>query len=177
MIRSVLKPKTINSTQSNTQTQNVVVNNIFPGDAKTISDSLKDQASSNEVNHLKQETQILFIDDLDLKRKIKNLQDAGWQRVSQIKDVPNIDAQQIRDASIIFVDYKGIGEIKTSEQGLSILSALRNRYGDTKHLILYSAHPVPLDAFKRGAGDYLSKNTTIYELEQKILEGVTKIIK
>lgn len=173
-----LQPKIENKlvqNQSNKQSQNIVINNhIKESDDKKPSHREIPPAT---VNFYKQSTRILFIDDLDLKKKIKNLKNAGWQRIAQIKTAPNIDIDEIQNADIIFVDYKGIGELETEEQGLSILSALKKRYQDSKYLILYSAHDVPIQTFSRGAHDYLSKNSKIYELEQKILEGIAKIQK
>lgn len=167
--------KTTVTKQLNRQVQNVVVNNHIGKGYPDISGSKYQGAVPSQINAAKEDTRILFIDDLDLKKKIKNLKDAGWCRVSQIKDAPNIDIQEIREADIIFVDYKGIGEFDSEEQGLSVLKALKQRYRDSKYLILYSAHKVPVDAFNRGADNYLQKNSSIYELEQKILEGIAKI--
>ncbi len=172
--KSSIKSNLTNNNHTN-QTQNLIVKNYFGQKSDELRASNLHEVSSSQVNLLKQETKVLFIDDLDLKKKIKNLKEAGWVRVSQLKDAPNIDVQEIRDADVIFVDYKGIGETGSGEQGLSILSALKRRYTNEKYLILYSAHDVPVDAFNRGANSYLSKNSTIYELEQKILEGINEI--
>lgn len=163
--------------ESNSNSENhqeVTVNNYLSQDVGP-SAQKQNGLHSNQIDVLKQDTYVLFIDDLDLKKKIKNLSDAGWKRVSQIYYAPNIDSQKIRDANIIFVDYKGIGEIGSKEQGLAVLSALRKRYGDKKYLILYTAHDVPIEAFTSGAHNTLSKNSTIYELEQKIIEGIESL--
>ncbi len=167
----------IENRQEAKQVQKVVINNHLPKQDLEGRAINQKETTSAEVNVLKQDTRVLFIDDLDLKKKIKNLKDAGWAKVSQLKDAPNIDISEIREADIIFIDYKGIGEIESGEQGLSILTALKNRYADSKYMVLYSAHDVPVDAFNRGANAYLSKNSTIYELEQKIIEGRSKIKK
>lgn len=160
-------------TNNNRQTQSVTVNNLL---TTPIVLPVKEIASS-EVILLKQDLRILFIDNLDLKKKIENLKDAGWINVSQINDAPNVDIQQIREADIIFVDYKGIGKIHSTEEGLGVLSALRQRYGEDKYLILYTAHNLPVEAFTRKADNYVDKNSKIFELEHKIIEGAKKIRK
>jgi len=160
--------------QSNNQSnnQNTVVTTNINFDKKEIKE-LSNVSGTEKVGLFKDSSRILFIDDLDLTNKIKNIESAGWKNVIQIREADNIDQKEIREADIIFVDYKGIGPSK--EQGLAVIRALKNRYKDSKWLILYSAHEVPLNAFNIGADSYLAKNSSVYELEQKIIEGLEKI--
>ena len=57
----------------------------------------------------KKTARILFIDNESLRDKIRGIKNAGWENVTQIRDVENIDSLEIRNADVIFVDYKGIG--------------------------------------------------------------------
>jgi hypothetical protein len=129
-----------------------------------------------EITHYKEYAKILFIDDLDWTDKIKNLQDAGWKNVSQITNPQNLDRIEIREANIIFVDYKGVGK-NLKDEGVDVIYALKKRYGDNKWIILYSAQPsVPISATSDKKPDAsLAKNSSAYEFEQKILEGLGRI--
>lgn len=167
---------------TNTNTNNISINNNVGASEDKIkntnlsSSDMENTTGTAKVGFLKDSARILFIDDLDLESKIINLISAGWKNVIQINEASNIDRTEIREADIIFVDYKGI--VKDSEeQGLAVLSALKGRYGNSKWLILYSAHEVPINAFNKGANSYLAKNSSVYELEQKIIEGLVKLNK
>ena len=174
IVRLFKAPK--KDTTSGNSVNNSVVNNVNVNVPQgKNSDISPGAASLIEIAFYKDNSRILFIDDLDLKSKIKNLMSAGWKNVMQIQTADNLDQKDIREAHIIFVDYKGIGPSK--EQGLAVIQALRERYKTSKWLILYSAHEVPLNAFNRGADSYLAKNSSVYELEQKIIEGLGKITK
>jgi len=161
----------------NTQTNNqntVVTTNVHIAGQKA--EAVEGAVDRSKVIFFKESAKILFIDDLDLKDKIKNLENAGWKNVIQLEDAHNIDRKEIRESDIIFVDYKGIG-MTSEKQGLGVLTALRESYKDSKWLILYTAHELPVDAFNIGANSVLGKNSSVYELEQKIIEGLGKIQK
>lgn len=156
-------------TQTNTQNQNVTqnVNLHLPQLQKEVTEKT---ATPDKVSFFKQNLKILFIDDNDLKDKIKNLKGYGWKNVNQIFDAGDVFSQEIRDANVIFVDYKGIAK-RENGQGLAVLSALRKNYGNSKWLVLFTAHNVPVDAFDRGADKHMAKNSSPYELEHIIIEG------
>lgn len=127
-----------------------------------------------DIPLLKSKAKILFIEDDNFK-KIQNLKKTGWN-VIQLKSLDDLDNISVRSADVIFVDYKGIG-LKSEDQGIGLLKALRARYKDEKWLIFYSAHKISLDVYNIGANAYLSKNSSVYEMEQKIIEGLRIIIK
>jgi len=128
-----------------------------------------------DVNYYKEYAKILFIDDLDWSDKIKNLKEEGWKNVLQITDTQNLDRIEIREANIIFVDYKGVGK-DLKDEGVDVIVALKKRYKDNKWIILYSAENVPISAtLDKRADSSLAKNSSIYEFEQKILEGLGKV--
>lgn len=158
--------------QNNNQTQNISINNILSDKGRDIlvPDS---QKKVTDVAVLKTKTKILFIDDVNFKN-IANLKNSGWN-VSRIKDVTNLDDENVRTADIIFIDFKGVGRRVSDEQGIGLVKALKSRYGDKKWLIFYSAHDVSLDVFDIGADDFLTKNSQVYEMEQKIIHGATHI--
>ncbi len=170
-----VKPLAIETKQENHQAQNVTVN-LAPAEKSTYQFPQPEngQASASEVASFKRELKILFIDDKSLDVKIKNLKDYGWEKITQIFNANNIVCDEIREADIIFVDYKNIAKNEEHE-GLAVVAALRKQYGDEKWLILFTAHKVPVNAFDFGANAYLPKNSTPYLIEQKLIEAGARL--
>jgi ActR/RegA family two-component response regulator len=179
ILRFVFKPK--NKKGKVEQKPKTTINNII-----NIHDLInKNRGASsnkalvpNEVSFYKENIRILFIDDLDISEKTGNLMRAGWRHVGQITSADDIDQQAIKEADIIFIDYLGVA-MSSEDQGVALVSALRERYKDTKWLILFSAHNLPIKAYNNNkrADSYLDKNASIYEIEQKILEGLEALHK
>jgi len=128
-------------------------------------------ADTTRIVGFKKTAKILFIDNESLRDKLRGLNNAGWENVKQIREMENVDLSEIREADVVFIDYKGIGG-NERDQGLAVVSALKARYGDAKWLILFTAYNVPVTAFDKGANDYLAKNSGVYETEQKIIKGL-----
>ena len=181
-VRKLFEDKKSDNPDKNLNHLNSIVKNKIniniPSERPTINPALTKIINPKEINYYKETAKILFIDDLDLKNKIGNLVNAGWKNVSQITEADNIDAKEILEANVIFVDYKGVGK-KLKEKGLAVAGAIKNRYANNKWVILYSAHPlpIPVGGFDKKANTSLAKNSDIYELEQKILEGLGELNK
>lgn len=93
----------------------------------------------NEVIDLKGTCQILFIDDEPLPILIKTLKKTGWKNIKRIGDIANLDAPDIRNANIIFVDIKGVGkELMFKNEGVGLAAALKQKY-PKKGVVIYSA--------------------------------------
>lgn len=93
----------------------------------------------NKIKYNKSNVRILFIDDEKMPI-VNNLKKAGFN-VEEIKDVKNIDIDEVRRSHIIFVDYKGVGKnISPSYEGIGLIKALKDKYSKSKRVILYSAH-------------------------------------
>ena len=169
--------KTKETTGSPIHVKNVINNNVIGGVVETqnsAGNSATNRESSSKVVGYKATARLLFIDNHPLKDKIQNLNSAGWKNVSYLKDLKDTEAPEVRDADVIFVDYKGIGSGE-KEQGLAVIGALKNRYLKSKWLILFTAYNVPVNTFEKGADDYLAKNSGIYEMEQKIIKGLQSL--
>lgn len=156
-------------TQQQTVTQTVII-----GKNEEKNNEKESNSKDQDIGYLKLKARILFIED-DVFKKNSNLKDFGW-KVSQINKVDNLDIDEIKNANIIFVDYKGVGE-PSGDQGLGVVQNLREMYGKNKWIIFYSAHKLPLDVYGKGADDFLAKNATVYEMERKIIKGAQKIVK
>ncbi len=157
------------SNQSQSVTQTVII-----GEKEDINNGEGVKNKNEDISYLKAKARILFIED-DVFKKIDNLKNFGWN-VSQINKVSNLDIDEIKLSNIIFVDYKGVGEL-SGNQGLGVVENLRAMYGKDKWIIFYSAHKLPLDVYNKGANSYLAKNATVYEMERKIIEGAQNIVK
>lgn len=93
----------------------------------------------NEIVDLKGICQILFIDDEPLPILIKTLKKTGWKSIKRIGDIANLDAPDIRNANIIFVDIKGVGkELMFKNEGVGLAAALKQKY-PKKGVVIYSA--------------------------------------
>lgn len=109
---------------------------------------------------------ILFIDDHDFDVP-DILINSGWRDTKLIQDVESLDHSDIKDAHIIFVDISGVGiKLRFSDEGLGIISALKERY-PPKKVVVYSArrhgdrfHPGLSDADAR-----LAKNADPFQFE------------
>lgn len=87
----------------------------------------------------KSNAHILFIDDKDFP-VVQNLREAGWS-TERIKDIRNLDQDNVQRAHIIFVDYRGVGKyLAENDEGFGLIKALKRKYEDSKRIILYSEY-------------------------------------
>lgn len=93
------------------------------------------------VVDLKSVSQILFIDDDKMPSVIKPLRKSGWLYIKKIGDTANLDAPEIRNANIIFVDIIGVGKaLQFKNEGVGLAAAIKRRY-PKKGVVIYSATP------------------------------------
>src|SRR5688572_26689381 len=106
---------------------------------------------------------ILFVDDEDFPI-VENLKKAGWA-VSAVRDVKDLSDSKLKRADVVFVDFKGVGKVLApGEQGLGLIKAIKNQYGDSKRVILYSGYTqFSLREDTRVADNQLSKEADTYE--------------
>jgi hypothetical protein len=127
------------------------------------------------LNDLKSITNILFIDDDPDFKVVDILKSSGWMNTNLITDVESLDSTDIRESHIIFVDIQGVGkELKFEDEGLGLVSALREKY-PTKKLVVYSAEPTG-NRFHDGlsrADETLRKNADPYQF-QAIVEDFSQ---
>lgn len=93
--------------------------------------------SKKDSKHYKKFAKILFIDDKDIPIA-ETLEDDNWV-VRKVRDA-QLDSQEVKEANIIFVDWKGVGRKMSSEsEGIELANSLKRKYGCEKYIILYSA--------------------------------------
>lgn len=112
-----------------------LIKTAFNG-AKSIVRSIfkKKPLSFDEV---KKQTRVLLIDNEPLQSLVHDINAAGWN-AKQINEVENMDSEDLKNADIIFVDFKDVGQVLTpSEEGIGLLKLLKRKYPQ-KHFIFFS---------------------------------------
>lgn len=119
----------------------------------------------NRLRFKKDTVRILFIDDKQMP-VVDNLKNSGWS-VEKIEDVKSEDNEIIQRNHIIFVDYKGVGKnISKKYEGVGLAGSIKDKYGDKKRVILYSANTFSNDAVM---SKYLDK------IDDRMLKNVDTI--
>lgn len=153
-------PTTIN------ENSNSVVVNVN----NTLENNQDKQDRDDCLIELKKKTKILFIDD-DNKFKVVNiLKSSGWINTKIIKDINNLDSDEVRTTDIFFVDIQGVGKkLDFQDEGLGLANALKNKYPNKK-VVIYSAENRGdrfHEALKK-ADDSLPKNAEPFQFQQTI---------
>lgn len=140
-------------------------NNPTPEDVN----SMKNKDTPN-IHELRQKIKILFIDDDTKFQTAKMLKNSGWQNTNIIKDCKNLNAPEIINTDIFFVDIHGVGlELGFSDHGLGLAAALKQKYPEKK-VVIYSAER-QWDSFHKAwdiVDDRLPKDADTYQFENTI---------
>lgn len=87
----------------------------------------------------KNSRRILFIDDDTQFKVVKVMKAAGIPNVRIVKDIRDLNAAEVQDTDIFFVDIQGVGlALGFSDEGLGIALALKSKYPNKK-VVIYSA--------------------------------------
>lgn len=117
------------------------------------------------VDQIKCELKVIFVDDkkfnvVDLLRK------SGWKQVSYKRDILDLDAIEVREAHVFFLDINGVGvAMGFHNQGMGLCGALKRKYGEKKRVVLYSGETSGdiFDNDARMADDTLKKDSDLYQ--------------
>jgi len=100
-----------------------------------ISNGAKDHA---DLANNKLTKRILFIDD-EKFLLVGILKQAGWINTKWIRDVVDLDSNDVKASDIIFIDINGVGTtLYPKDQGLGLAMALKTKYSN-KAIVVYSA--------------------------------------
>ena len=157
--------------------------NLFPTSTNRKKETLgltvlPEEPNDNNFDELKRLCNILFVDD-DTKFKVVTiLKKSGWINAKAVKDLESVDEIIVKEAHILFVDINGVGvEMGFKDEGLGLALALKNKYGKSKKVIIYSAETKG-DRFHealRKADNCLPKNADPYQF-QKLVEDYSLLI-
>lgn len=129
-----------------------------------------------ELEEIKKRAQILLVDNEPLESLMSNIRQAGWN-VKQLREIENLDSEVLKNADIIFVDYKDVGAILTpTEEGIGLLKVLKRKYTD-KHIIFFSGYAgfIPGHEFHDIADGWIQKNADPYIYIERIEEAAREI--
>ena len=91
------------------------------------------------------------------------LKKAGWENTKRIKDVTNLDAIDVFNSNVIFVDVNGVGcQLFPKDQGLGLAEAIKKKYPE-KYIVLYSAVSHNFHKALNVVDNVLEKNADPYE--------------
>lgn len=133
----------------------------------------------NRLKFNKANIRLLFVDDENMP-VVENLKKLGWS-VEKVKDVRNLDEDVVQRSHVIFVDFKGVGRnLSSRDQGAALISALKEKYGNKKRVILYSAdYTIPSNLALTGKIDCadakIRKNANPIEFLNIITEQMKKL--
>ncbi len=128
------------------------------------------------IEEIKKKAQVLFVDDESYEGRMTAIRDAGWN-ARQINDVKNFDSEEIKNADIIFMDFKGVGStLSPTEEGIGLLKQLKKRYSN-KVFIFYSGYAgfIPGHEVHGIADAWIPKNSDTIVYIDIIEESAKKI--
>jgi hypothetical protein len=151
-------------------TINVITNLPSSSEISKDRNPVKKEYSTDELRSL---IKILFIDDEKTFKIISIIKNNGWKNTSLIADVENLDAPNIRETNIFFVDIQGIGKkLGLPNEGLDLAFALKEKYPHKK-LVIYSTWSSILHPALNKADVVLPKNSPSIEY-LTIIEKLSK---
>ena len=117
------------------------------------------------IDRIKNDLKVIFVDDkrfnvVDLLKK------NGWRQITYKRDIVDIDAIDIREAHVLFLDINGVGvSMGFHNQGMGLCGALKRKYGNQKRVVLYSGETSGdiFDSDARMADDTLKKDSDLYQ--------------
>lgn len=94
--------------------------------------------SNLSIEDIKAQIKVLFVDDKEFPI-VDYLKSIGYSGIDYMPDIEDIDDSRVRYAQIIFLDINGIGiKLGFKNQGMGLCGALKDKYGESKRVILYS---------------------------------------
>jgi hypothetical protein len=129
---------------------------------------------NSERSSLKLSARVLIVDHDENCKLTRMLINAGWVFTKNRTDVENLDAPDILEAQVIFVNAEAVGASFFNDQGYGLAAALKERYPDKK-IVNYGVdgHPNIILKTERGVDAYLPKNAESYEFI-KLLDSFFK---
>ena len=159
----------VNGDNNTTTVTNIGTQNYYNSERGT---TINRSSETSLVDEIKARIRILFVDDKDDFPIVEMLKNNGYS-VDYLRDIVDIDASVVRFADIIFLDINGVGvAMKFKNQGMGLCGALRDHFGDTKRLILYSGETEGsiFDKDAKKADATLPKDSDLYQFTSYITQ-------
>lgn len=143
----------------------ISVGSITNNFASIPNDKEENDSEENYVDRIKAELKVIFVDDKKFN-VVDLLKKNGWKQIIYKRDIIDIDAIEVREAHVIFLDINGVGNaMGFHNQGMGLCGALKRKYGTAKRVVLYSGE-TPGDIFDNDAkmaDDTLKKDSDLYQ--------------
>jgi DNA-binding NarL/FixJ family response regulator len=116
-----------------------IIEQAPPSDGVQVTDiPNKTETLVKDENYYKKNTTILIIDDEVQFKLPKIFRDSGWINTKLVPDVNSVNAIEIVEADILFVDVQGVGkELGFKDEGLGLVAAIKTKFPNKK-VIIYS---------------------------------------
>lgn len=110
----------------------------------------------------KASVQILFVDDQKFDN-VSVLKKAGWTNTKSIRDIHRLDAPDILNADVLFIDINDVAtDLFPKEQGLGAAVKIKELHPE-KYVVVYSANPQFLNDALKKVDEFLPKDADPYQ--------------
>lgn len=106
--------------------------------------------------------QILFVDDQKFDN-VSVLKKAGWINTKSIRDIHRLDAPDILNADVLFIDINDVAtDLFPKDQGLGAAVKIKELHPE-KYVVVYSANPQFLNDALKKVDEFLPKDADPYQ--------------
>lgn len=154
-----------NSIQNGEGNTSITVGNVTNNFLSAIPSNKNPDDGGVSIDRIKNDLKVIFVDDKKFN-VVDLLKKNGWKQISYKRDIIDIDAIEVREAHVLFLDINGVGvAMGFHNQGMGLCGALKRKYGDQKRVVLYSGETSGdiFDSDARMADDTLKKDSDLYQ--------------
>lgn len=130
------------------------------------------------IEEIKSKIKVLFVDDKEFPI-VDHLKSIGYAGTDYMPDIDDIDDTRVRYAHIIFLDINGVGiKLGFKNQGMGLCGALKDKYGDSKRVILYSGETLGslFDTDAKKADDTIPKDSDYVQFTSMITDYAKELL-
>lgn len=136
--------------------------------------TLSSVKSTTKIEKTKENTSILFIDDKPFPI-VENLKTYNYT-IQSVKDITSLEDPKVKTADIFFVDIQGVGKkLCPHNQWFWLVQLLKDRFGNSKKIAIYSWEDWRLNPISKLADDILDKDAGLLEFKSAIDSLIKKL--
>ena len=139
---------------------------------------IQTRKSNLSIEDIKSQIKVLFVDDKEFPI-VDYLKSIGYVGIDYMPDIDDIDDTRVRYAHIIFLDINGVGiKLGFKNQGMGLCGALKNKYGNSKRVILYSGETLGslFDTDAKKADDTIPKDSDYVQFTSMISDYAKELL-
>lgn len=141
-------------------------------------DTNKTTKTELTIEEIKSRIKVLFVDDKEFPI-VDHLKSIGYVGTDYMPDIDDIDDTRVRYAHIIFLDINGVGiRLGFKNQGMGLCGAIKDKYGNSKRVILYSAETLGslFDPDAKKADDTIPKDSDYVQFTTMITDYAKELL-